>query len=390
VKHTAFGGRFTHHVFVIEFRFCRSPVKRLSLLMQRLFSLLLPLLLLCAWPMTSAAQSPKLYVCNQGEATVSVIDMESQSVETMVDLKERGFSENAKPHHVVAEPNGEYWYLTLIGENTILKFNRENKIVGEITDFEVPGLLAIDPSSNRLYAGRSMSAVDPPKSMGIINRDEMAVMERVGTFFPRPHALTVRDDGGHSFIASLATNQLMGLNTQTGDTKLTRLGGDTQTLVQFAMTPDGNTLIAGGQRTGQLLLFDASKAPALSVTDTLQVGDQPWHPVISADGTTAYVPNKMSHSISVVDLTNPGVTTTIEGEGLAQPHGAVLSADGRYLFVSNNNRDGTYTPEGDNPEAGTVTVIDTKTNEITKVIEVGTYPTGVGTFGGQRVMMASE
>jgi YVTN family beta-propeller protein len=340
--------------------------------------------------MTSAAQSPKLYVCNQGEATVSVIDMESQSVETMVDLKERGFSENAKPHHVVAEPNGNYWYLTLIGENTILKFNRKNKIVGKITDFEVPGLLALDPSSNRLYVGRSMSAVDPPKSMGIINRDEMTVMEQVDTFFPRPHALTVRDDGGHSFIASLATNQLMGMNAQTGETELTRLGGDTQTLVQFAMTPDGTALIAGGQRTGQLLLFDARQAPALSVTDTLQVGKQPWHPVISGDGTTAYVPNKMSHSVSVVDLTTPGVTTTIEGEGLAQPHGAALSADGRYLFVSNNNREGTYTPEGDNPEAGTVTVIDTKTHEIMKVIEVGTYPTGVGTFGGQRTMMTSE
>lgn len=358
--------------------------------MRRLFLFLFSFLLLGAWSVPSAAQSPKLYVCNQGEATISILDMNTQSVEAKVDLKERGFSENAKPHHVVAEPNGEYWYLTMIGENTILKFNRENKIVGKITDFEVPGLLALDPSSDRLYAGRSMSAVDPPKSMGVLNRQAMEVAERVDTFFPRPHALAVRDDGGHAFIASLATNQLMGMNTQTGETKLTRLGGDTQTLVQFAMTPDGNTLLAGGQRTGQLLLFDASESPTLSVTDTLQVGKQPWHPVISSDGETAYVPNKMSHSISVVDLSSAAVTATIEGNGLAQPHGAALSPDGRYLFVSNNNRDGTYTPEGDNPEAGTVTVIDTKTNEITKVIEVGTYPTGVGTFGGQRAMMSGE
>ncbi len=358
--------------------------------MRRLCLLLLPLLLLCAWPTTSQAQSPKLYVTNQGEATVSVIDMETQSVETTIDLKERGFSENAKPHHVVAEPDGSHWYVTLIGANTILKFNRQNEIVGKVTDFEVPGLLALHRSSDRLYAGRSMSAVDPPKSMGVLNREEMAVTERIDTFFPRPHPIAVTEDGTHAFIASLATNQLMGMSTESGETTLTRLGGDTQTLVQFAMTPDGNTMLAGGQRTGQLLLFDASEAPALTVTDTLQVGKQPWHPVISGDGTTAYVPNKMSHSVSVVDLTNPSVTTTIEGKGLAQPHGTVLSPDGRYLFVSNNNRKGTYTPEGDNSKAGTVTVIDTKTNEITKVIEVGTYPTGLGTFGGQRAVMASE
>ncbi|MFB6248070.1 MAG: YncE family protein [Salinibacter sp.] len=356
--------------------------------MRRLLSLLLlPALLLLAGPAPSQAQSPKLYVCNQGEATVSIIDMASQTVETTVDLKERGFSENAKPHHVVAEPNGEYWYVTLIGANTILKFNRDNEIVGRVSSFEVPGLMALHESTNRLYAGRSMSAVDPPKSIGVINRKTMTVENRIDTFFPRPHPIAVAPGGNRAFVASLATNQLMGMNAQSGETTLTRLGGNTQTLVQFAMTPDGETLIAGGQRTGQLLVFDASQAPSLTVTDTLQVGRQPWHPVISGDGTTAYVPNKKSNTVSVVDLTNPSVTATIKGEGLAQPHGTALSPDGRYLFVSNNNREGTYTPSGDNPNAGTVTVIDTQTNEITKVIEVGTYPTGIGTYGGQRATM---
>lgn len=349
----------------------------------------LPLFVLAVFLAPAAlgqAESPKLYVCNQGEATVSVIDMDAQEVETTVDLKTRGFSENAKPHHVVAEPDGEHWYVSLIGANTILKMNRENEIVGRVTDFEVPGLLAIQPSSNRLYAGRSMSAVDPPQSLGVIDRTEMTVADRVDTFFPRPHPIAVEDDEQHAFVASLATNQLMGMNTESGDTELTRLGGDTQTLVQFAMTPNGRTLIGGGQRTGQLLLLDASQAPSLSVTDTLQVGEQPWHPVISANGETAYVPNKMSHSVSVIDLEKAAVKSTIEGEGLAQPHGTVLSPDGRYLFVSNNNRDGTYTPNADNPDAGTVTVIDTQSNEITEVIEVGTYPTGIGTFGGARAM----
>lgn len=351
--------------------------------MHRLCSFLFSILILFGAPVLSQAQDSTLYVCNQGEATVSIIDMSSQTVETTVDLKDRGFSENAKPHHVVAEPDGRYWYVTLIGENTILKFNRENEIVDRVS-FEVPGLLVLHPNRPLLYVGRSMSAVDPPKSVAVVNREEMTLVDEVDTFFPRPHAVTVRDDGAYAFVASLATNQIMGMNTDSGETELTRLDGDTQTLVQFALTPDGTTLIGGGQRTGQLLLFDAGEAPALTVEDTLQVGMQPWHPVITGHGETAYVPNKESHSISVVDLDNPGVTATIEGDGLAQPHGAVLSADGRHLFVSNNNRNGTYSPQGDNPEAGTIAVIDTETHEITNVIEVGTYPTGIGTLGGQR------
>ncbi|WP_233992482.1 YncE family protein [Salinibacter altiplanensis] len=351
--------------------------------MRRFLSTLIAGVLLCATlPAWGQTPSSKLYVCNQGEATVSIINMESMAVETTVDLKKRGFSENAKPHHVVAEPDGSHWYVSLIGANAILKMNRQNEIVGRLDDFEVPGLLALDPSKDVLYAGRSMSAVNPPKSLGMIQRSDMEVMERVGTFFPRPHPLAVTPNGEYAFIASLGTNQLMGIDTDTRETQLTRLDGTTQTPVQFASTADGSTLIAGGQKTGQLLVFDASEAPALSVTDTLAVGNQPWHPVIGRQSGRAYVPNKMSHSISVVDVDNASVQATIHGDGLAQPHGTVLSADGQHLFVSNNNRDGTYEPRGDNSDAGTVTVIDTDTNEIVEVIEVGTYPTGVGTLGG--------
>ncbi|MFB6273301.1 MAG: YncE family protein [Salinibacter sp.] len=349
-----------------------------------LSSLVLLALLLWGIPAAGQAPSPKLYVCNQGEATVSIIDMTSKTLETTVDLKERGFSENAKPHHVVAEPDGSHWYVTLIGANTILKFNSNNKIVDRLNNFEVPGLLSLAPKKKVLYAGRSMSAVNPPKSLGMIDRSTMEVMKRVNTFFPRPHPLAVKPNGNYTFIASLATNQLMGINTQTRETNLTRLGGTTQTPVQFAMTPDGSRLIAGGQKTGQLLVFDATQAPELSVIDTLDVGKQPWHPVISRQSGMAYVPNKMSHSISVVDVKNASVEATIRGDGLAQPHGTALSADGKYLFVSNNNREGTYKPSGKN---GVVTVINTNTREIEKIIEVGRYPTGIGTFGGQQVAM---
>jgi DNA-binding beta-propeller fold protein YncE len=353
--------------------------------MRRLLSFLVVLAVVgMALPAMGQSPSPKLYVCNQGEATVSIIDMESMAVETKVDLKERGFSENAKPHHVLAEPDGSHWYVTLIGANTILKFNANNKIVDRLDNFEVPGLLSLAPKEDILYAGRSMSAVNPPKSLGMIDRSSMEVMKRVNTFFPRPHPLAVRPNGDYTFIASLATNQLMGINTETQETKLTRLGGTTQTPVQFAMTPDGSRLIAGGQKTGELLIFDATQAPELSVVDTLGVGKQPWHPVISRQSGMAYVPNKMSHSVSVVDVNNAAVEATIRGDGLAQPHGTALSADGTHLFVSNNNREGTYEPSGEN---GTVTVINTDTKEIEKVIEVGKYPTGIGTFGGQQVTM---
>lgn len=230
-----------------------------------------------------------------------------------------------------------------------------------------------------------MSAVNPPKSLGLVNRRDMS-MEMIGTFFPRPHALTLSHDGSRAFVASLATNQMLSFDAATQDVKLTRLGGATQTLVQFAATPDGSTLIGGGQVTGQLLFFDTSDSANITVTDTLDVGAMPWHPVISPDGATAYVPVKGANEVVVVDIASRSITTRITGNGLAQPHGSALSPDGRFLYVTNNNSKGTYTPTGDDPKTGTVVVIDTESDEIVSVIETGRNPTGIGTFGGQ--MMA--
>jgi len=80
------------------------------------------------------------------------------------------------------------------------------------------------------------------------------------------------------------------------------------------------------------------------MTDMIETEAMPWHPVFSPDGKYVYFGNKQDHSVSVVNMENRTLEAVIRGEGLAQPHGAALSHDGKYLFISNNNLDGTYTP----------------------------------------------
>ena len=132
-----------------------------SLLLSGLASLLL--LVSTGASAQTGESSQFIYVCNQGSASVTVIDASTQTITETVDLQELGFSENAKPHHVVAEPDGSYWYVTLIGENSVLKFNRNNELVDQ-AELEVPGLLALHPQDDLLFVGRSMSAVNPPQS----------------------------------------------------------------------------------------------------------------------------------------------------------------------------------------------------------------------------------
>ncbi|MEM9666415.1 MAG: hypothetical protein AAF970_15875, partial [Bacteroidota bacterium] len=118
----------------------------------------------------------RLYVGNQAEASVSIIDMDRNVLMRVVDLQALGFSENAKPHHTAVEPDGAHWYVSLIGESKVLKFDRDHNLVGQV-DFETPGMLAMDPTADRLYVARSMMAVNPPRRVGVIERSSMGLEE---------------------------------------------------------------------------------------------------------------------------------------------------------------------------------------------------------------------
>ena len=97
------------------------------------------------------------------------------------------------------------------------------------------------------------------------------------------------------------------------------------------------------------------------------------------------------NTVNVIDFETRTVVKVIEGRGLAQPHGAAVSHDGRYAYIASRNLEmpeghskfgHMYTPRydlGDNARAGTVAVIDTETREIVKVIEIEGYGAGLGT-----------
>ncbi|HEX9729382.1 MAG TPA: YncE family protein [Gemmatimonadales bacterium] len=328
-------------------------------------------------PPRAAAQGSDahlLYVCSQDAAVVSVIDTRRNEVVETIDLQALGFPANAKPHHTVVERDGSFWYLSLIGANKVLKFDRDNRVVGQL-DFVAPGMLALHPETDAMYVGRSMSAVNPPQRIGIIDRSTMTIDE-LDAFYPRPHALAVAPAGGFVLTASLAENQITIVDAATLELTTRAIDGGHQMLVQFAFSPDGSRLVAGGQMSGELLVFDATALPALRLVKRIPVNAEPWHPVFTPDGRSVYFGNKGANTVTVVDATTWEVAVVIEGEGLAEPHGSAVSPDGRFVYITSNNLKGVYTDShGGHP--GTVAVINTTTHRIEKVIEVPPGATGL-------------
>ena len=318
----------------------------------------------------------RVYVANQSSASVSVIDAGSGEVVATIDVTEFGFDANSRPHHTAVDPDGGHWYVSLIGGGHVLRFNAENELVGR-APFETPGLLAVDPSSGMLYVGRSMMAVNPPQRIGVIDPEDMGI-EELDVFFPRPHALAV-DPAKRVFAASLVENRFAILSEASGQLDLVDVDGPPHTFVQFALSPDRRHLVATAQLTGKLLVFDAAD-PAAGLVAEVDVGTQPWHPVFSPDGDRVYFGAKDDNAVIVVETDGWTVVQRITAPGIAEPHGSAVTADGRYLFVSNRNLKGTYTPTRqveNNADVGTVVKIDTRTYEVVQTIEVGAYPAGI-------------
>jgi YVTN family beta-propeller protein len=333
---------------------------------------------------------PRVYVANQGAAMVSVIDIETNQIVRTVDMTDLGFSSTSMPHHIAVEPDGSFWYVSLIMDNKILKFSRDNELVGQ-ADVIRPGLLSLDPTGPWLYAARSMMSVSPPQSMVQIDRRDMSV-EVIEVLMPRPHALATSRDGTRVYVSSLGMNRVATFDSGTGDIEFFDIPGDIpHVIIGFAISPDGNTMVATSEVTSKAFVFDLTSGNGLALTDTIGVLRAPWHPVYTANGKQVYFGNNWTNTVTVLDMDSRSVLRVIEGNGLAQPHGSAASADGRYVYISNRNlampvghskEHHVYIPRydlGDNQRVGTVLVIDARTQEIVRVLETEEYASGMGT-----------
>lgn len=316
----------------------------------------------------SAPTRELLYVANQDDATITVIDVETRTVLRTIDLQSLGFGPNAKPHHIVAEPDASFWYVSLIGESRIVKLDADDRVVGT-ADFEAPGMLALHPTEDLLYVGRSMSAVNAPRRIGIVTRSDLSV-EEVGVFFPRPHAVGISSDGEHVYTGSLGVNQLGALDWQGDRMELVEVDGPPHSFVQFALSPDGRWMVATAEITGRLLVFDLADATRPRKVAEVEVGVRPWHPVFTPDSRMIFLGNKGSNTVSVVEVEGWELIATVESPGLDQPHGSAVSADGRWVFISSNGSRGSN---------GTVVVIDASDHRVVEVIEVGRNAAGLTT-----------
>lgn len=145
--------------------------------------------------------------------------------------------------------------------------------------------------------------------------------------------------------------------------------------LEAALNPSGTTLYVTNVLSSTVTVVNPASGTILG---TIGVGTRPGGLVSSPDGTRLYVVNGNSNSVSVVDTTTtPPTTPTTIGVGVF-PLRAAVSPDGKTVYVTNN-------------QDGTVSVINTATSTVTTTIPVGANPTGVAfTPDGAHAYVAND
>jgi YVTN family beta-propeller protein len=332
--------------------------------------------LLVAAPLPLGAQ---LYVPNQDDATISVIDPGTRRLLRTVDLRRYGVGDNAKPHHVQVEPDGSAWYVTLIGAGKVLKLDPDDRVLGSV-NMEVPGLIALHPSKDLMFVGRSMSAVNPPPRMAVIRRSDMMLLDEVDLLFPRPHGIVVHPGGEVVYVASLGTNQIASVGVDQGEVSLVNVPGPAKGFVQAAVSPDGSLLAVTAELTDSLLVFDLARPSMPKLARGVSMPDGPFEPAFTPDGRSIFVTALNANRVAVVDTRDWSVTVLPEHAGFGQPHGIALSPDASRVFVGNRHQlGGVHDHAGGRPTGtGTVVAICVSSREVDTVLTVGHYAAGLG------------
>lgn len=144
---------------------------------------------------------------------------------------------------------------------------------------------------------------------------------------------------------------------------------------QLVLTPDARKLYISSIAGNIVLVLDTSTR---RVAGTIPVGTFPNGMAITPDGKKLLVVNQNSDSVSIIDTALDTVSTTLT---IPRPRGITLTADGRQAYVTGGSRTADYG----------VTMIDTSTNSIAATVRQQTALSGIGvTPDGAKLFLANS
>lgn len=322
----------------------------------------------------------KLYVPNQGEDNVAIVDIDNLVVCKYVDVGDSPTIDG--PHYVVAD--SMYWYVSLIGARQVWKFDaRTDTVVGRVLVQGSPALLELTPDGSKLYV--SQFTTSTVQRVFVVNTATMSLARSI-TVWSMPHGIRMNHAGTRLYVANMMSDNISVIDVATDSVLETvpvawdanPFGPVKYMPMEIAVSPDDSLIIVTCSENREVRMFSTATH---ALVDSFEVGDQPWHLQFTPDGQFCYITNRRGHSVSVLHIPMRHVMETIGTPSPPRyfdyPHGCDITRDGRYSFVSNENAGHGFVPRYNVEYVGNVCVIDNLLNRVIKVLEVGIMPTGL-------------
>ena len=320
----------------------------------------------------------KIYVAIEGEAKIAVIDPVEGVVIKNIDIAD--FS----PHNVQVSPDNKTVWVTgnSAGHgHSFLPIKSANADTGEILD----QVIVINPSTDAIIkrvqigAGIHLAHVvlTPDSRYAYVTAQVQGMIHKIDAKSYRviksiatgeksePHGLRISPDSKFAYVAMLGNKSLGVVDLKTDRFSEVPLGGAS---VQTGITPNNKFAVVSLYDTKQLAVYRISDGsisyinlPA-TARGPIQMYPTPDSRFIYLADQGYYFSQPSSQWVYKIDIETKKVTKEIKA-GKA-PHGVVVSADGKFVYVTNLL-------------SGDVSVIDTARDEEVKTIKVGKEPNGV-------------
>jgi DNA-binding beta-propeller fold protein YncE len=307
------------------------------------------------------------------------------------------------PHGIALSPDKEHYFVSLAHGRpfgTVWKYSaKDDKTVGRVMLGLFPATMDVSPDGNFLYVVNfNLHGDMVPSSVSVVLADQMLEIKRIPTC-AMPHGSRFNPQGTKHYSACMMDDMLVEIDTATlqvsrhflltrgkeagmsgspeaharpGHTQHDTGGhgleppkpGDVSCSPTWAQpSADGSFVYVACNKSSEIVEVDAR---TWKITRRIEAGPGVYNLAVTKDGKLIAT-NKRGPSVSVYDLKSGKELARIPTRRKVV-HGAVVSPDNRYAFIS---------VEGVGSEPGTVEVIDLETLKTVAVVDVAQQAAGI-------------
>ncbi|MBK7447543.1 MAG: beta-propeller fold lactonase family protein [Ignavibacteria bacterium] len=341
---------------------------------------------------TNVSNNEKGFITNQQADVIAVLKTNDKLVTRMIPVGGRSGILDS-PHYITLSPDNRFFYVSLIQEGFIEKFDVNVDYPFTKTDRIQAGLnpahISISNDGNTGYV-TNFDASGTERMVRKFNTNPLQIIDTVTDIkMKAPHGMAISNNGQYLYVTSQLGEYIFKIDlgsfeietSQPIDPSVPPTGNGTGLFkpYQAILSPDNSLLYVSCVSSNQVRVYNASDLTPASGNFNIQVGANPLLMKFTNNGNYLFVCNRNSNSVTVIKTPERIVETTVENVGI-QPHGVDFTSDGQYAIIACETLsgfDGHHPTVGSNKFGVSRMINVQQFSLLPNKLEMGPFPAGI-------------